>query len=175
MKTNDDDTRMMPHTSTTRLYVLLLLLLLAQNIQILMADKGKSTKAPPKSFWLDQVDPELMNDIVRNFHGVTINSKESRESSHEIMCQPGPVLEGVESKEVSAGTMYFDKKSCSSKTSTAAVLHIHGGGRITGTHASGINNLHCSRIAKLLNVHVLSAKYRLAPDHPFPAALDDLV
>ncbi|CAJ1970345.1 unnamed protein product [Cylindrotheca closterium] len=143
-----------------------------------MADKGKSAK-DPTHYWVDQVDPELMNDIIRDFPDTTIDSKEKHESTHEVLCRPGPMLEGVESEEIPRiGKMYFPKEeedSTKTVATSAAVLYIHGGGRIMGTYASGANNKICSRIAKLLNVPVLSAKYRLAPEHPFPAALDDLL
>ena len=141
-----------------------------------MADKDKNAKNPT-SYWVDRVDPELMNDMIRDSPDTTIDSNEKHESTHEVLCRPGPMLEGVESEEVPGiGKMYFPKEKSGTKTVAAsAVLYMHGGGRIMGTYASGANNHICSRIAKLLNVPVLSAKYRLAPKHPFPAALDDLV
>jgi len=52
-----------------------------------------------------------------------------------------------------------------------AVLSIHGGGMILGSpqmEASGSGQL-----ARELDAVVLSPDYRLAPEHPFPAALDD--
>ena len=51
------------------------------------------------------------------------------------------------------------------------VLWIHGGGYVLGSpqlEASGIGQL-----ARDLDVIVVSPDYRLAPEHPFPAALDD--
>jgi acetyl esterase/lipase len=56
-------------------------------------------------------------------------------------------------------------------TSDAAVLWIHGGGYVLGT--AGQDDRHSSRLARDLDVVVVSADYRLAPEHPFPAALDD--
>lgn len=52
-----------------------------------------------------------------------------------------------------------------------AVLWIHGGGMILGSpqmEASG-----SGRLARELDALVVSPDYRLAPEHPFPAALDD--
>jgi acetyl esterase/lipase len=52
-----------------------------------------------------------------------------------------------------------------------ALLYIHGGGMITGspkTEAAGSGQL-----ARELDAVVISPDYRLAPEHPFPAALDD--
>jgi acetyl esterase/lipase len=52
-----------------------------------------------------------------------------------------------------------------------AVVWIHGGGTIAGTPASA--HAFCSRLAAELDVLVISVDYRLAPEHPFPAGLDD--
>lgn len=140
-----------------------------------MADQGKHTEHS-KNFWVDKVNPELMNDIIREFPDMTIDSKEKHESTHEVLCRSGPMMEGVKSEEApGVGRKYYPEEGSCTIATTAAVLYIHGGGRIMGANDSGINNLLCSRIAKLLNVPVLSARYRLAPKHPFPAGLDDLV
>ncbi|WP_375504162.1 alpha/beta hydrolase [uncultured Jatrophihabitans sp.] len=51
------------------------------------------------------------------------------------------------------------------------VVHFHGGGYGTGsvyTHRDL-----CARISQAARASVLSVDYRLAPEHPFPAALDD--
>jgi len=55
----------------------------------------------------------------------------------------------------------------------AALLWIHGGGMIVGT-ARG-DDTRCMRFASELGALVVSPDYRLAPKHPFPAALDDCV
>ena len=51
------------------------------------------------------------------------------------------------------------------------LVYLHGGGWLTGSIESheGI----CLRIASGSALRVLSVEYRLAPDHPFPAATDD--
>jgi acetyl esterase/lipase len=51
------------------------------------------------------------------------------------------------------------------------LLWIHGGGLVMGTPAYGDER--CSQIARDLGVLVLSVDYRLAPEHPYPAAIDD--
>ncbi len=51
------------------------------------------------------------------------------------------------------------------------LLWLHGGGYLLGTLES--DYLLCSRIARDLQCAVLAVDYRLAPEHPFPAALDD--
>ena len=53
----------------------------------------------------------------------------------------------------------------------AGLLWIHGGGMMIGTAAQ--DDAFCARFARNLGVVVVSVDYRLAPMHPFPAAIDD--
>ncbi|KXO96119.1 alpha/beta hydrolase [Tsukamurella pseudospumae] len=53
----------------------------------------------------------------------------------------------------------------------AALLWIHGGGTIIGSPE--IDHRRCIRIARDTGAVVVSARYRLAPEHPFPAGHDD--
>ena len=51
------------------------------------------------------------------------------------------------------------------------ILHLHGGGYVTGSVDSHL--MMCLPMAKALKRNMLMPEYRLAPEHPFPAALDD--
>jgi len=57
--------------------------------------------------------------------------------------------------------------------SGAALLWIHGGGFVIGDISQ--DDAFCALTARELGVVVASAEYRLAPEHPFPAALDDVL
>jgi acetyl esterase/lipase len=52
-----------------------------------------------------------------------------------------------------------------------ALLWIHGGGYVIGTPAQ--DDVLCRRFARELGATVASVDYRLAPEHPYPAPLDD--
>ncbi|MBE6482080.1 MAG: alpha/beta hydrolase [Actinomyces ruminicola] len=54
---------------------------------------------------------------------------------------------------------------------TGALVWLHGGGYVGGSPAQ--DHLLCSRIARELGILVVSVDYRLAPAHPYPAAMDD--
>lgn len=56
-------------------------------------------------------------------------------------------------------------------TKLPAVLWSHGGGYVLG-HPNGEDNL-CERFVLAANCVVISPNYRLAPEHPYPAALED--
>ena len=53
----------------------------------------------------------------------------------------------------------------------AGLLWIHGGGYILG--GAKLDNRTCGALARDLKLVVVSVEYRLAPEHPFPAAIDD--
>jgi acetyl esterase/lipase len=52
-----------------------------------------------------------------------------------------------------------------------ALLWIHGGGMMIG--AASQDDARCFEMVRELDIVVVSAEYRLAPEHPFPAPLDD--
>ena len=53
-----------------------------------------------------------------------------------------------------------------------AILHIHGGGMVAGSPDSHL--LHLQRVAHDLGALIIAPDYRLAPENPWPAAVDDL-
>lgn len=53
------------------------------------------------------------------------------------------------------------------------ILYIHGGGFISGSCTS--HRMHVAKFANESSCMALVFDYRLAPEHPFPAALDDSV
>jgi acetyl esterase/lipase len=53
------------------------------------------------------------------------------------------------------------------------VLYLHGGGYCSGSPAT--HRAITGRLAKESDARVFAADYRLAPEHPFPAAVDDAV
>ena len=59
----------------------------------------------------------------------------------------------------------------SSAHSEKVILYLHGGGYITGSIED--HRMMCGLLANATETKVLIPEYRLAPEHPFPAALDD--
>jgi acetyl esterase len=56
-------------------------------------------------------------------------------------------------------------------TSTATLLYLHGGGYVVGGLDS--HDDVCAELSRDAGVEVVAIDYRLSPEHPYPAALDD--
>ena len=63
--------------------------------------------------------------------------------------------------------------AAASTIATGAILYLYGGGYCVGSPR--IHRALTSRLAGAAGLPVFAADYRLAPEHPFPAALDDAV
>lgn len=65
----------------------------------------------------------------------------------------------------------FSPANPASKEPRPALLWIHGGGYLIG-HPLQDAGL-CAHFAKALGITVVAVRYRLAPEHPFPAPIED--
>lgn len=100
--------------------------------------------------------------------------------SRSMPARPGPIADGVvvtdrmvPGRDGSSIRVWVHEATRADDAPIAAYLHIHGGGFVLGDPVS--SHERCSTIAAELGVRVVSVDYRLAPEHPFPAALDDCV
>lgn len=70
-----------------------------------------------------------------------------------------------------AGTLdIYEYRPSQAPDAEAALLWMHGGGYVMG---HGNDEWFGALFAEMAGVRVYSVNYRLAPEHPFPAALDD--
>ena len=72
-----------------------------------------------------------------------------------------------------AARLYVPQKLLGSTGNDPLLVFFHGGGWVVGTLDS--HDAPCRVLAERAGVRVLSVDYRLAPEHPFPAAADDVV
>jgi len=89
-----------------------------------------------------------------------------------------PLMAGTETADVDvdavAGRWFgVDRPALDDDGESPVVLHFHGGGYVMAN--PGTHGALCSRLAHACGGRVLSLDYRLAPEHPFPAAADDAV
>ncbi|CAF1393863.1 unnamed protein product [Adineta steineri] len=61
----------------------------------------------------------------------------------------------------------------SSKNSDKILIYIHGGGFMTGD-INTYSGFECY-LSRIFNINVLHVEYRLVPEHPYPAAVDDTI
>lgn len=78
---------------------------------------------------------------------------------------------GATSEAVSAGGVKAEWIDAPAAESDRVVIYLHGGGYVMGSVNSHRDI--CERYSQAAQARVLGLDYRLAPEHPFPAALDD--
>ena len=96
--------------------------------------------------------------------------EDHREAYERFMAQ-FPVPEDVLTEEVDAGGVPGLWVRTPESSEGRTVLYLHGGGYVIGT-AQGYREF-TSLIGRTAQARVLVLDYRLAPEHPFPAAVDD--
>lgn len=79
---------------------------------------------------------------------------------------------GVDCREKTFGGVVCDVLSPEVMASNRLILYIHGGGFIAGSRSSWRS--FCSSLAAEASTQLILPEYRLAPQHPYPAALDDI-
>ncbi|MEM7466253.1 MAG: alpha/beta hydrolase [Pseudomonadota bacterium] len=82
-----------------------------------------------------------------------------------------PALANVSTSAVDANGVEAFWISANDEPSAPVVLYFHGGGYVMGSALS--HRALVERLAAAINGRVLAINYRLAPEHPFPAATDD--
>ncbi|HVJ55036.1 MAG TPA: alpha/beta hydrolase [Aliidongia sp.] len=82
-----------------------------------------------------------------------------------------PLSPGTTVETMSLGGVPSEKLSMPASRPDRAVLYLHGGGYAIGSSAS--HRSLAAAIGEAAQATVFVANYRLAPEHPFPAAVDD--
>jgi len=95
------------------------------------------------------------------------------EYSADYMEQLFPFTEEIIRKPVIANNVPCEWFSYRGAREDRIILYIHGGGHIMGS--SNSHKFFTLKLAKSTNMKVLSVSYRLAPEEPHPAALEDCV
>ncbi|GAA1957100.1 alpha/beta hydrolase fold domain-containing protein [Agromyces allii] len=120
---------------------------------------------------LDEIDPSLHAALgkvprlnLENAFMLALIGRASR-------LQPGTTVDGVERRVVHDGSVRV-RVFTPAEANGSALLWIHGGGLVMGSAAG--DDRFCGETARVTGAVVVSADYRLAPKHPFPAAIDDV-
>jgi acetyl esterase/lipase len=120
---------------------------------------------------ISQVNPELQAPL-RMMPPLPIGNAFGRRALRFLgSLAPSAKVDGVVIKTIRDSSTHLRTYHPKSRQSLAALFWIHGGGYVIG-QASQDDRL-CSITADALGILVVSVEYRLAPEHPFPAGLDD--
>jgi epsilon-lactone hydrolase len=111
---------------------------------------------------------DAMKTMQQQTQGATV--PEMREV-FERMTAPAP--DDIKSEAVNAGGVKAEWISAPGATNHRAVLYLHGGGYVIGSVKTHRDLM--GRVSRAAKARVLGLDYRLAPEYPFPAAVDDSV
>ncbi|MGP4689411.1 alpha/beta hydrolase [Agrobacterium pusense] len=105
-----------------------------------------------------------------------LTMKEARASALAIVELSGPADETIDSAAFEAsgpaGPIAIRRyRHGSSEGKSSALIYFHGGGHCIGSIAT--HERICQALARICELAVFSVEYRLAPEHPFPAAPED--
>lgn len=91
----------------------------------------------------------------------------------EQLCRFFPKPTGVECRRLRLAGLIAEEIRPSNTEATQMVFHIHGGAFFLGSLKTHRNFM--MQIAKTSGAQVIHIDYPLAPEHPYPEALDDLM
>jgi acetyl esterase/lipase len=90
----------------------------------------------------------------------------------EAVAQMFPLPDDVQVQSLEIAQRFnADWVSVPESASDRAVLYLHGGGYVIGSNTT--HRELAGRVARAARARVLVINYRLAPEHPFPAAVED--
>ncbi|HAC78758.1 MAG TPA: alpha/beta hydrolase [Deltaproteobacteria bacterium] len=89
----------------------------------------------------------------------------------EAMMGAMPAPAGMKAEPISAGGVPAEWISFTDSDTSRALLYLHGGGYVIGSIAT--HRALAGRLARELGCRVLILDYRLAPENPHPAAVED--
>jgi acetyl esterase/lipase len=117
--------------------------------------------------------PELQKlvEILRSRPDPANFTLEERRQGFEALAKFFPVGPEVECEPVDAGGVPAEWVTSPGVRPDKVLLHFHGGGYVLGSLHT-VRQL-VSRLAAATGVRGLSLDYRLAPENPFPAAVED--
>jgi salicylate hydroxylase len=111
--------------------------------------------------WATMLEPR---DLDRQHHGI-------RDAYDRFLERNSPVAPGVEIDESDRSGRPHLVATANTHSDAPIALHLHGGGYLVGSPRSSVGL--ASRLARALGGVCIVPGYRRAPEHPYPAALED--
>ncbi len=116
---------------------------------------------------------KFVTDMLRNAPAVNGADVLAMRKNMEAVVGAMPPPEGVSLSPVDANGVPAEWTVADGARDDVAIVCFHGGGYVMGsllTHRG-----HCARLSHAARARVLSVDYRLGPEHPHPAAVEDAV
>lgn len=121
----------------------------------------------------------MLRELRDRLHPLPVYTTDSVEANRALMAATAEVASPVEPLPVELGIVgsaehpvpWRVHRPSSADHPQGAIVHIHGGGFVMGT--AELYDTVCAELAERTGMIVISIDYRLAPEHPYPAALDD--
>ena len=115
---------------------------------------------------------KIVNELLRaSQSGMRGGTWPERRAGMEAAVAVFPLAEGVMLTPVNANGVACEWQGRADAPDDAAILYLHGGGYAIGSIAT--HRSMTTAIAAQFKGRVLSVDYRLAPEHPCPAAIED--
>jgi acetyl esterase/lipase len=117
---------------------------------------------------------QQLQTVIQTLKSMTENAPatiQDLRSSFEQMASQSQIADDIKCEPVDAGGVPAEWVVAPGAANDRVLLYLHGGGYVIGsvnTHRDMI-----SRLSRAAGVKALGLNYRLAPEHPFPAAVDD--
>ncbi|GAA2862815.1 alpha/beta hydrolase [Pseudonocardia halophobica] len=119
-------------------------------------------------------DPAALDRAVAMFAGmvqVVDPAIEDKRRGYDRMLAALPAPEGTAVESTRLGGVHCLRVTAAGVAPSAAAVLLHGGGYVMGS-AAGYRGF-AAAVSAAAGVEVVVPDYRLAPEHPYPAALDD--
>ena len=136
-------------------------------IGLMAVREGKKMQRPESQrafdMWKAAFTPE---DIARGHDGM-------RQAYDRFLTTAFPISAAAKADDIELNGVKTLRVTAGTRSAGTAILHFHGGGYMIGSARGSAE--YASRLASSLRGQCYSVDYRLAPEHPYPAAIDDAV
>jgi epsilon-lactone hydrolase len=122
----------------------------------------------------EQVRNQIKHVIGPMLKAIRATPLETRRPQFEAVMSQTELPPDVEIEEVEAGGVpceWLRRAGAAQEPSPGVILYLHGGGYTEGSARA--DRMFTAPLARVSGQAILSVNYRLAPEHPFPAGLED--
>jgi acetyl esterase/lipase len=133
---------------------------------------------------MQSIKSKIIISMIRNRHlfkfrlkpdvvDASFDVKKFRDDIDKMSGKHNEIPGNVKAESFKIGNMYSEVITPEGAKQDKIVMYIHGGGFISGSCHT--HRMHVIKFAKVCGMKMLLFDYRLAPEHPFPAAVEDCI